>query len=173
VDHDRRAAAQVLGLLPEPVDDLVLVRLDRPLPLAAGRVVAEQPDERGPEVLRDVDGPLEPVEVLRPRPVDRDLPDRRPDRDDAEPVVGQLRLDLRAERVVEVHDVLAVHAAELEVGDAVGPADADLVVEVRADLVGERAELEHGGMVGRRVGGVKSPARPRAVGRLDADRLST
>ena len=31
---------------------------------------------------------------------------------------------------VEVHDVLAVDAAELEMGDAVVPADADLVVEV-------------------------------------------
>jgi hypothetical protein len=36
------------------------------------------------------------------------------------------------------------HPAELEVGDAVVPADADLVVELGPDLIGEGGEFQHG-----------------------------
>src|SRR5436305_8472240 len=85
--------------------------------------------------------------MLLPRPVDRHLADRRADADDAHAVGGELGLDLVAQAGVEVHDVLAVHAAELEVRDAIGVTDADLLVQVRPDLVGEGGEVEHRAMV--------------------------
>src|SRR5439155_12042777 len=74
---------------------------------------------------------------------------------DAEAVGGQFALDLIAKGGVEIHDVLAVGPAQLEVRDAIEPAAPDLLVQVRPDLVGKSGEFQHGGMVGIPCGAVK------------------
>lgn len=139
VNHRHGVIDDVRHLLAEPADHFVANRIERPLAFAAGRVIAEHPDERRFKVLGDLDGLLEPVEVLGPRLVDRDLTDRRTDRNHAQPVVGELGLDLTPLVGGEVHDVLAEHAAQFKVRDTVGTANANLIVKVRADFVGKAA----------------------------------
>src|SRR5206468_363182 len=97
----------------------------------------EDADERRGEEIRQLDRDLEPLEMLFPRAVDRDLADRRGDADYRQTIVGQTGLDLLPQRRVEIEDIFAGDPAQLEVRDAVGLADGDLFVEVRRNLVGE------------------------------------
>ena len=67
----------------------------------------------------------------------------------------------------EVHDILALDPAKLEMGDLVFPTDADLLVKIRGNLIGEGGKFEHAGMVRGALGGavrdaalVPSPGTP-------------
>src|SRR5579884_3693113 len=138
--HDL-AVVHVLDLLAHPPEHLVAV-LPHVSSLLRG-VIAENADEGRGEILGQLHGVLELLEVRQPRVADFDLPDGRPDARHAHPIVGEGRTDAREQRVVKVHHVQVVDAAELEMGDAVLAADPDLLVEVGGNLVSKGGQCQH------------------------------
>jgi hypothetical protein len=86
-------------------------------------------------------GEFETVEMLLERFTEFDLADGRADAVHCQAGIGELGLDLFLHRLVEIHDVLAGHATQFDMGDAVLLEILNLHAQVGRDFIGEGSEL--------------------------------
>ena len=135
---------QILDFLQESVDHFVAKRIERPLALSAGGIIAEDTNQGRTEKLGNLHRKFKAIKMLLPRLVNRHFPNRRADADNAQPMRLQLRPDFISQVVVKVHDVFAIHASKLEMCNLIFLAYPDLFIQIRRNFVGKSGQLQHG-----------------------------